>query len=76
MYFELDDRGSIPSRKKKFSLLHSVQTGCRAHTASYLLGNVVKRQGRETDHSLSSNVEAKNGGDIPPLLPINLWRRA
>jgi hypothetical protein len=26
------------------------------------------RQGREAVHSLQSNVEAKNGGAIPPLL--------
>jgi hypothetical protein len=28
-------RGSIPGRKKYFSLLHSVQIGSRDHTASY-----------------------------------------
>jgi hypothetical protein len=58
-----------------FSLLHSVQTDSGAHRASYTMGTGgsfaggggVKRPGRETDHSPPSNVEAENGGPIPPL---------
>jgi hypothetical protein len=30
--------GSVPSRDKRFSLLHSVQTGSGAHPASYPTG--------------------------------------
>jgi hypothetical protein len=36
--YGLDGRGSIPGRGKKFSLPHSVQTGSRAHPASYPMG--------------------------------------
>jgi hypothetical protein len=31
--YGLDSQGSIPSRGKHFSLLHSVQTGSEAHPA-------------------------------------------
>jgi hypothetical protein len=36
--YGLDRRGLIPSRGKRFSLLHSVQTGSGAHPASYPMG--------------------------------------
>jgi hypothetical protein len=36
--YRLDGRGSIPSMARGFSVLHSVQTGFRAHPASYPMG--------------------------------------
>jgi hypothetical protein len=36
--YGLDGRSSIPGRASDFSLLHSVQAGCRAHPASYPMG--------------------------------------
>jgi hypothetical protein len=61
---------------RDFSLLHSVQTGSRAHPVSYPVGtgalsSEVNRPGRETHHSPPSGAEVKNGGAIPPL-PIRL----
>jgi hypothetical protein len=54
--YGLDGRGSIPSRGKNCSLLHRVQTGSEAHSASYKMGTggfspVVKRPGHEANHS-------------------------
>jgi hypothetical protein len=37
--YELKNRDSIPDSGKRFSLLHSVQTGSGAHTASYYMDN-------------------------------------
>jgi hypothetical protein len=36
----------------------------------------VKRPGRESDHSLPSSAEVKNGGAIPPLPHTSSWRSA
>jgi hypothetical protein len=74
--YGLDDRGSITRRGKRFSLLHSVQTGSEAYPASYPVGTEgsspgVKRPGREIDHSFPSSAEVINGGAIPPL-PVRL----
>jgi hypothetical protein len=62
----------------RISVLHSVQTGFGAYTASYTMrtggsfpGGGVKRQGREADHSPPSYVEVKKDGAIPPL-PLRL----
>jgi hypothetical protein len=68
----VDDRGSIPSRTTKCSLLHSVQTDFRAQPA-YLMAVSpgVKQQEREADHSTQSSAEVKNGGAIPPLPHIS-----
>jgi hypothetical protein len=38
MGYELESWGSIPGRGKRFSLLHSVQTGSGIHPASYSMG--------------------------------------
>jgi hypothetical protein len=62
---------------RNFSLLHSIQTGFGAHSASNLMGTgdspaVSKRSGCEAYHSLQSSAEVKNGGAIPPL-PIHLY---
>jgi hypothetical protein len=58
--------------EQDFFLLHVVQTGSRAHPASYPMVTggsflVSKRPGREADHSPSSSAEVKNCGTIPPL---------
>jgi hypothetical protein len=69
--YELDCRGSIPGRDKRFFLPHSVQTDSRAHLASHSVGAVVslgtKKPGRKTDHSPPFSAEVKNGGAIPPF---------
>jgi hypothetical protein len=36
----------------------------------------VKRPGRVAEHSPPSSVEAKTGGDMPPLLNMSSWRAA
>jgi hypothetical protein len=38
MDYGQDGRGSIPGRGKRFSLLHSVQTGSEDHLPSYQMG--------------------------------------
>jgi hypothetical protein len=70
--YRLDDRGSILGRGKKCSLLHSVQTGFGAHSASYLKGTRsfspgVKRAAGETGLSSPSSAEVKKNGAILPL---------
>jgi hypothetical protein len=45
----------FPAGARDFSLLHSIQTSCRVHPASYPMGTEevsrgVKRPGREADH--------------------------
>jgi hypothetical protein len=47
----LGGRGSIPGRDRDFSLLHSVQTGSRAHQAPILWVAGAKRTRREANHS-------------------------
>jgi hypothetical protein len=74
--YGLDDRGSIPGRGKRFSLLPSVQTGSGVHPASYPVGTGalsigVKRPGYDADHSPPTSAEVKNSGAIP-LPPIRL----
>jgi hypothetical protein len=34
------------------------------------------RPGRESDHSLSSSTEVKNGGAVPPLPHMSSWHSA
>jgi hypothetical protein len=51
-------------QSQEFSLLHVVQTGIGAHTASYSMGTRVlspgiKRKGREADHSPPTSAEVK-----------------
>jgi hypothetical protein len=63
--YRLDGPGLIPG-------MASFQTGSEAHPASYPVGTGaispgVKRQGRESDHSLPANAEVKNCGNIPQL---------
>jgi hypothetical protein len=54
----MDDRDSIPGliNDEILVLHHSVQTGSGAHPASYPMGTVVKRPGRESDHVPSFSV--------------------
>jgi hypothetical protein len=74
--YGLNGRSSITSRDNIFSLLHSVQTGSRAHPASYLIGNGVKQPGLEADHSLPSGTEVTNSGAIPPTPHTFSWSSA
>jgi hypothetical protein len=46
----------IPPRAREHSLLHSVQTGCGIHPTSH---PVVKRLGREANHSSPSSAEVR-----------------
>jgi hypothetical protein len=76
---ELDGPGSIGT--SDFSLLHSVQTGSAAHTASHPMGtggssSGVKRLVREADDSLPSTDEVKNVGAVSPLPHTSSWRGA
>jgi hypothetical protein len=62
-----------------FSLLHNVQTGSKAHPASYPVGTGtisrgVKRPGLEADHSPPSSAEVKSGRAMPSLPHTSLWR--
>jgi hypothetical protein len=62
----------LPARLRDFSLFYSVQTGSWAYPGSYTVNTGsaflrVTRQGRETDHWLTSSVEVESGGAIPPL---------
>jgi hypothetical protein len=55
-----------------FSLLHSFRTDSGSTQPSILwvpgaLSPGIKRPERETDHSLPSSAEVKNGGAIPTL---------
>jgi hypothetical protein len=66
-------RDSNPSRSKV--LLSSPQFPVRL---SYPVGTRgdspgVKRPVRESDHSLSSSVEVKDGGPAPPLSRTSSW---
>jgi hypothetical protein len=71
--YELNGGGSIPDKGGNINLLHSVQTGSRAHPTSCPVGTRgyfpagIKRQGLEADHSMPFSVVVKNGGAVLPL---------
>jgi hypothetical protein len=79
--FWLDNRGMgvlSPGRVNN-SLLHVVQTGSGAYTASYPIYIGVKRPRREADHSPSTSAEVKKTnkhGSIYPLPHASSWRSA
>jgi hypothetical protein len=70
---------SIPGRGKRFSLIHSVQTGCGAHPASYTMGTrgslEVKLLERETDSSSPSSAEGQDWWSYTsiPLYVLMAW---
>jgi hypothetical protein len=71
---------SIPGRIKKFFCIARSQDrlcGPGSYTMGFggVLSQAIKRPGRKTNHSLSSSIEVKNGGTIPPL-PICLQGEA
>jgi hypothetical protein len=79
--YGLDGRDSIPVRGKKFSLLLSVQTGSRAHPASYPIGTGGSFPGGKAARGVKlttppSSAEVKNGGVVPPLPYTFSWRGA
>jgi hypothetical protein len=58
---------------RNFSLLPIIQTGSKAHPASYPVGTVpfslgVKQAEHEVDHLLTFNAGVKNGAAVPLLL--------
>jgi hypothetical protein len=59
---ELRNKGLIPSRIKKQSLLHGVKTDSRAHEVSCTIGNgsTSSREKTADDNSFLSSVEVKN----------------
>jgi hypothetical protein len=64
-----------------FYRLHYVQTGSRAHPASYPGGTGgfspgVKAVVYEARHLPTSSAEVKNGGAIPPLPRMSSWSNA
>jgi hypothetical protein len=62
--YELDNRDSIPTRGKSFSLCHHIQTGFWACPTSYPMstggGGFKAEPGCEADHSYPSNSKVKN----------------
>jgi hypothetical protein len=69
--------GSIPGRGWEFFFHHRVQTGSGVHPSLYPMGNrgsfsVIKRPGREAEHSSPSNVEVKNAWNSTSAPPIRL----
>jgi hypothetical protein len=66
--YGLDIGGSIPETGKRYSIVHSVQSGPGAHPDSYPMGmGGLFPPGREADHTPQSTADDKNGGAIPPL---------
>jgi hypothetical protein len=64
--YGLDGVGSILSRLKDFlcTFLHSVETGCEAHPASYPMGTTgsfLRDRAAGADHADLSNADVKNG---------------
>jgi hypothetical protein len=78
--YGLDDRMigiRFPTGAGNFSLRHSVQTGSRAHSASYpivagALSLGVKRPGREADHLPASSAKVKECVELYLHSPICL----
>jgi hypothetical protein len=66
----------FPAGTREFSLLHRVHTCSGAHPASYpknVGAPVVKRLGREAEHSPPSSAEVKYDGAIPSLPNMSSW---
>jgi hypothetical protein len=77
----MDGRGSIPGSGKRFSVVHSFQTGSGVHVASYpmspwVLPPGVKGLGHEANHISLSSAEVKCGGDLPLRPHTSSWRDA
>jgi hypothetical protein len=82
MCYRLDGRSSIPVRGRRFFTTPQLKdlalgpTQPRIHWVPRALSPVVKRPGREADHSVASSAEVKNIRAIPPLLHTFSWRGA
>jgi hypothetical protein len=79
--YRLDGRGSISIRGKffPFSTTSIPALGPTQPHIQWVQGALsagLKRLGREADHSLPSNAEVYNGGDIPSLSDTYSWRHA
>jgi hypothetical protein len=75
------NRGSIPGRDKRFSLLYNIKTGFGVHPTSCAMGTGadsagVKRPGCEADHSPPPRAEFKNSGAITPIPHTSSWSSA
>jgi hypothetical protein len=77
--YGLDGQGSVPDRDKRFSVIHSIQTGSGVHPASYTMGTggsfLDGKEGHEADHPPLSSAKVKNGA-IPPLQHTSSWSGA
>jgi hypothetical protein len=79
--YELNGRGSIPSRGKIF-LFYVASRPTLGPTQPPIQWVPragfpwIKRPGRKADHSPPSSAEVKNGGAIPPLSRKSSWRGA
>jgi hypothetical protein len=76
----LRNRGSIPGRKKTiFSSASRPALGSTQPPLQWVPGAVspgIKRRGLKADHSPLPSAEDKNGGAIPQLHHVPLWRGA
>jgi hypothetical protein len=79
--YELNGRGSIPGLGKIFLFstgfrpaIGPTQTHSQWVREAISLG--IKWPGREADHLPPSSAAVNNGGAIPPLPPMSLWRNA
>jgi hypothetical protein len=67
----------VPVGTAHFSLLHPVQTGAGAHPASYPMGTgslslVIKRPGREANHSPPASAGVNNAWIYTSTFPVRL----
>jgi hypothetical protein len=77
--YELNHRGSIPGKGKKFLSFPVSRPALEStfiSTGHRRLFPGVKRLGREADHSLSSSTEVKNCGAVLPNPHRFSWRSA
>jgi hypothetical protein len=76
--YELDGRGSFPSRGKSF-FFHVGQASSGAHPPSYPIRTVGFFPGRKAAGAWSwsppSGTEVENGEAVPPLPYMSSWRR-
>jgi hypothetical protein len=71
--YELDGRGSIPSRGKRFLLVFrpALRPAQTSQWVPMYLFPWIRRPGREADHSFPSSAKIKKCEAIPPL-PVRL----
>jgi len=63
----LDNQGSIPGRGWDFSLHHHIQTGSRAHPASYPMGTRVSFPGGKVARACAKVTNVGSYTSTPPI---------